>query len=297
MKKDCPSQQTYIATEDGYISASDAEDDDDGDSSEAATDDDAMFGGAATANLRSIIVQHVLSTQPEPSQQQRHNLFQTFFAIQNRRARVIIDGGSCNNLVSSDLVKKLGLTTRPRPHPYHIQWFSDSGKVKVTHTVRVHFSIGIYSDFADCDIVPMDACSLLLGRPWEYDTDAKHHGRSNKYTFMHKGKKITLLPLTPTKIVQAEKDRAESANNEPTNKSEIQQPIKLKAPVMLATKSDLAEIHVNDACCYVLICKDAFFSIEDIASTLPAPVTNLLQEFRDVFPSEIPSGLPPHLRD
>ena len=216
MKMDCPSQWTYIATDDGYISASDAEDDDDGNSSEAAIDDDAMFGGAATANLRSIIVQHVLSNQPELSQQQRHNLFQTFFAIQNRRARVIIDGGSCNNLVSSDLVKKLGLTTRPRPHPYHIQWFSDSGKVKVTHTVRVHFSIGIYSDFADCDVVPMDACSLLLGRPWEYDTDAKHHGRSNKYTFMHKGKKITLLSLTPAEIVQAEKDRAESAKKEPT---------------------------------------------------------------------------------
>ena len=58
----------------------------------------------------------------------------------------------------------------------------------------------------------MDACSLLLGRPWEYDT----HGRSNKYTFMHKGKKITLLPLTPAEIVQAEKDRAESAKKEPT---------------------------------------------------------------------------------
>ena len=75
----------------------------------------------------------------------------------------------------------------------------------------MHFSIGIYSDFADCDVIPMDTCSLLLGRPWEYDTDAKHHGRSNKYTFMHKGKKITLLPLTPAEIVQAENDRAESA--------------------------------------------------------------------------------------
>ena len=66
---------------------------------------------------------------------------------------------------------------------------------------------------------------------------------------------------------------------------------------MLAMKSDLAEIHDDDARCYALVCKDALFSIDDIASTLPAPVTNLLQEFRDVFPSEIPSGLPPHLRD
>ena len=33
---------------------------------------------------------------------------------------------------------------------------------------------------------------------------------------MHKGKKITLLPLTPAEIVQAEKYRAESAKKEPT---------------------------------------------------------------------------------
>jgi hypothetical protein len=47
---------------------------------------------------------------------------------------------------------------------------------------------------------------------------------------------------------------------------------------MLATKSDLAEIHVDDTCCYAL------FSNDDIARTLPAPVTNLLQEFSNVFP-------------
>jgi hypothetical protein len=211
---------------------------DDDDTSDDAGDDDAIDGDAATANFRNIIVQRVLSAQPQTSeQQQRHNLFQTFFVIKNRRARVIIDGGSCNNLVSSDLVKKLSLPTRPRPHPYHIQWFNDSGKVKVTQMVCVHFFIGIYSDYADCDVVPMEACSFLLGRPWEYDNDAHHHGRCNKYTFMHKGKKITLLPLTPVQIVQAEKDR--DANNEPPVKSENQQAIHLKAPVMLATKSDL----------------------------------------------------------
>jgi hypothetical protein len=47
----------------------------------------------------------------------------------------------------------------------------------------------------------MQACSLLLGRPWEFDTDVVHHGRSNKYTLMHNGKKIILLPLTPNEIV------------------------------------------------------------------------------------------------
>ena len=71
----------------------------------------------------------------------------------------------------------------------------------------MHFSIGSYRDFAVFDAVPMDACSLLLGRPWEFDTDAIHLVRTNSYTLMHKGKKITLVPMTPAEIVKYEQDR------------------------------------------------------------------------------------------
>ena len=46
---------------------------------------------------------------------------------------------------------------------------NNSGKVKVTRTVHVHFSISTYADYVDCDVVPMQACSLLLGRPWQFD--------------------------------------------------------------------------------------------------------------------------------
>lgn len=115
---------------------------------------------------------------------------------------MIIDGGICNNLVSYDLVKKLGLTTRHHPHPYNIQWSTDAGKAKVTHTCRVSFFIASYADSIDCDVVPMEACSLLLGHHWEFDNDVVHHGRSNKYTFMHRRRKISLLPMTPAEIVE-----------------------------------------------------------------------------------------------
>jgi hypothetical protein len=64
----------------------------------------------------------------------------------------------------------------------------------------VHFSIGSYHVVADFNVVPVDACSLLLGHPWEFDADAIHHGRTNTYTLMHKGKKITLVPMTPVKL-------------------------------------------------------------------------------------------------
>jgi hypothetical protein len=57
--------------------------------------------------------------------------------------------------VSADFVAKIGLTTRLHTHPYYIQWLNNSGKAKVTHTARVHFSIGTYHDYADCDVIPM----------------------------------------------------------------------------------------------------------------------------------------------
>ena len=108
----------------------------------------------------------MLTTQlgdEEETKVQCNNLFHMFLIVQERRVLTIIDTGSCNNLVSSDLVRKLGLPTRELCHSYYIQWFNNSGKAKVTHSARIHFSVGAYTDYADFDVVPMEACSLLLG--------------------------------------------------------------------------------------------------------------------------------------
>jgi hypothetical protein len=169
---DCPSKKSYIATDDGgYVSASDVEDDFTLQTNNACDidDDDAeVFGSEHMEeyNTKTYVVQWVLSAQVDTSEKlQHHNLFQIFFIVKDCRVRTIIDGGSCNNLVSADFVAKIGLMTRLHTHPYYIQYLNNSGKAKVTHTARVHFSIGAYHDYADCDVVPMQACSLLLGHP------------------------------------------------------------------------------------------------------------------------------------
>jgi hypothetical protein len=113
---------------------------------------------------------------------------------------------------------------------------------------------------------------------------------------MHEGKKITLLPLTPAVIVKSDRERLASDKIKAPVESEIQHvtnQIKLKNPVFLATKTDLAEIRDDNAICYAFICRDALFSLDNLPGTLPLAVTNLLQEYADVFPAEIPPGLPP----
>ncbi|XP_073367890.1 uncharacterized protein [Aegilops tauschii subsp. strangulata] len=183
----CPSLRVMIVTEDGrYESASDydeetlaliaseehGEDDSKHETQYMATEDADRY--------ESLVPQHVLSVQvTQAEQNHRHNLFHTKCLVKERPVRVIIDGGSCNNLASMEMVEKLSVTTRPHPHPYYNQWFHNSGKVKVTRTVRVHFSINTYADYVDCDVVPMQACSLLLGRPLQFNKNCVHHGRNN----------------------------------------------------------------------------------------------------------------------
>ena len=79
--------------------------------------------------------------------------------------RIIIDSGSCVNVCSTTLVSKLNLSTVKHTKPYRLQWLNDSGEVKVTKQVVVPFSIGKYVDEVLCDVVPMQASHILLGRP------------------------------------------------------------------------------------------------------------------------------------
>ena len=66
--------------------------------------------------------------------------------------------------------------------------------------MTVPFSIVRYNDHVECDVVPMQACQLLLGRPWLYDRDVQISGRSNKVVLMYKGERITFLPLSLEEI-------------------------------------------------------------------------------------------------
>ena len=78
-----------------------------------------------------------------------------------------------------------------------MQWLNDSGEVKVTKEVVVPFLIGKYVDEVLCNVVPMQASHILLGKPWQYDRKAVHDGVKNRYTIVKDGKTTTLIPRTP----------------------------------------------------------------------------------------------------
>jgi hypothetical protein len=63
--------------------------------------------------------------------------------------------------------------------------------------------------------------------------------------------------------------------------------------VMMARKGDLKDLSEPNAMFFVLIYKDTLLSTNDLPSTLPSVVFDVLQEHEDLFPAEVPPGLPP----
>lgn len=115
----------------------------------------------------------------------------------------------------------------------------------------------------------MDACHLLLGRPWEYYRRVIHDGYLNTYTFKFNNRSFTLKPSTPTP--------------EPPSTTKLL--LLHKAPFEAAMRQE----------------GHAFLLIPTLAESatiqhIQPKFLLIIEELSDVFPADLPSGLPP-LRD
>nr|KYP43506.1 hypothetical protein KK1_035073 [Cajanus cajan] len=117
-----------------------------------------------------LMVRRLLGNQSSDlDQSQRENLFRTRCKVLENTCSLIVDSGSSCNCCSTRLVDKLALTTIPHPKPYKLQWINGEGGIVVNQQVNIPISIGKYQDEVLCDIVPLDASHILLGRPWQFD--------------------------------------------------------------------------------------------------------------------------------
>ncbi|KAI5676941.1 hypothetical protein M9H77_07891 [Catharanthus roseus] len=78
----------------------------------------------------SLVTIRASSTQvhEEETNIQRENIFHTKYLVGGKVANLIIDNGSCTNVASTYLVKKLNLPLIQHPKPYKLHWLNDSGE-------------------------------------------------------------------------------------------------------------------------------------------------------------------------
>ncbi|KAJ4719092.1 RNA-directed DNA polymerase [Melia azedarach] len=249
-----------------YVAAAKEDEDDDYDDGEEV---DVVDGDEG--EVVSCIVQKLLLAPKRKEETQRNKIFRMRGTIKNKICKVIIDSGSSENIVSKVLVNVLNLPIEKHSSPYKIGWIKKGTETRVTKVCKLSFSIGkFYKTDVLCDVVDMDACHVLLGRPWQYDVDAMHRGRRNIYEFWSNGKKIALVPTSETKEVQ-------------------------RVPEVEGTNFlTVIKGHMKEDCegC-MMVAKD-----EELKPMVEVPkvIQPLLPEFSDIIPEEMPDGLPP-MRD
>ncbi|XP_051130355.1 uncharacterized protein LOC127250921 [Andrographis paniculata] len=284
------------------------------------TDDDSDSGvGLSLVTLRA------LSTMSRTfDEEQRENLFQTRCIIGGKVCSLIIDSGSCTNIVSELAVRKLNLLTTPHPKPFKLQWVSNYGDLNVNKQVTVPIKIKNYEDQVVCDVLPMQACHILLGRPWQFDRKAHHDGYLNRYSFEFESRKICLKPLSPMDVHEdqlymdrqfleeakekrerkkseknkSEKgehrsEKSESEKNKSDKREQVSEQRKSELErKMLVSLREAKNLKVHEGSSYLLLIKPVYLSKQELME-LPPNVASLLQEYQDVFPDEVTGGLPP----
>ncbi|RDY08930.1 hypothetical protein CR513_06788, partial [Mucuna pruriens] len=150
---------------------------------------------------------------------------------------------------------------------------SKRGEITVDKQVTLVFTLGNYKDEVVYDVIPMEATHILLGRSWKYDKRVTHDRVRNRFTFEHLGHKVVLKPLSPKEVcedqVKKSKKTKEKERKKKREKSNSIRKQKHKIPINMC-------LNVS----YPLI-------------ELPTGFSSLLEEFKDVFPKEVPHRLPP----
>ena len=170
---------------------------------EVAGEDELSSGEENNAHI--IVMRCILSTPKKDPDWKRTSIFHTYIKCGTKSCKMIIDGGSCMNVISKSASEKLGLKVEPHPQPYKVAWVDTTTK-PVSHRGLVPIKIADYEDQIWCDTLPMDVAHILLGRPWLYDRDVTHSGRANTCSFLNNGKRIILNPL-PLKKSSEDNDK------------------------------------------------------------------------------------------
>jgi hypothetical protein len=182
----------------------------------------------------------------------------------------MVDSGSTDNLISTEMVEKMELETIEHPIPYRVSCLQKGHQVNVTKQRLVEFKIGGYRDEILCNVIPMDVFHLLLGSPWKYDRNVIHDGRKNTYTLEKNGRTHMLLPIKYKEV-----------------KPELRNTV-----LLMSGKELLTEVKKKEELQFIVVRKPKIVLTSTRVDDLPEEVQKLLEDFADIVVEELPCLFP-----
>ena len=235
----------------------------------------------------------------------------------------LIDSGSSGDFISSTFVQNHNIPTQPSPHT-NVVILADGTKQATSNMVTAaSLSIANYSAAVDLMVLPLSQYDIILGMPWlertnpridwtskklelnvagetlHLHSEPKNQSRRNKQR-REKKKLHQLLsqnpnPTTPVPVAAATTTAADAAVPDPVN------PVRVQFLSAMQFEKEMRRCKENVYLCLVKTTDSAPAHEEAKAKkkyeseepVLDRMAEEMIQEFKDVFPDQLPHGLPP----
>jgi hypothetical protein len=113
--------------------------------------------------------------------------------MKHTKIDTLLDIISQANLISEEAVNKLRLKTKIHHKPYSLNWIRKNKKLPITKQCVIKFAITYkFVDEVICDVVPLEACGMVLGSPYLYDHKAIFSREHNRYHLTKEGTKYVV---------------------------------------------------------------------------------------------------------
>ena len=86
--------------------------------------------------------------------------------IKGSLLQFIVDSRSHKKLISVEVMKRLGFSTKTHPQPYTIRWLHQGRDLRVSQQCCLPYNIKPFTDEVLCDISPLDVFDVLLSQAY-----------------------------------------------------------------------------------------------------------------------------------
>jgi hypothetical protein len=187
--------------------------------------------------------------------------------INETLGNVLVDSGASKNFLDSKFVIQSRIKFQKAPKDSEVamangELLRSLGRVR-NATIEVQ---GYKHSRMDFDIIELGNYDVILGKPWLFKTNPDINWRTNEVTIHHRGQRFIL--------------QGDTSDHQSTVQLCDQVLVSRQQMAKLATGADIFAIFAKPA-------------EEKQETNLPPKMLELLDEFQDLFPDELPAGLPP----
>ncbi|KAJ9522565.1 hypothetical protein QJQ45_008331 [Haematococcus lacustris] len=181
---------------------------------------------------------------------------------------VLIDGGATGSFIDSAFCAKFDIQTAQKVSPHFISLADGHQQPSNAMIPNARFRLGTYKGEQTLHVTQLHDFDIILGKPWLAEINPRIDWKANIMRFQHAGRQHTLRP--PVK----QPGTSDTANN----------------PLLISSAQ--LRTAVSDKCPVFLVSITPADSKAETSHQV-LDCAPILQEYADVFPTDLPRGLPP----